>query len=185
MRWVRLKHRYLRLVIGAGTGLPGDAIFQAPTHKPPVIVRGTSSSSSSATAGPILIGWAFGSPRLSRSLRAARRCFFFCCRLCSASFLHACVAYSSLGAAGSGCTVRPQPQAQGRGLPAKLVRNKLIVSVGDAIWQRQLHALRPQIVERLRKPAGSHVIQELEFQIALPRRAPQRAEARSTTLDAC
>jgi hypothetical protein len=66
--------------------------------------------------------------------------------------------------------------------PAKLVRNKLIVSVGDAIWQRQLHALSPQIVERLRKLTGSHIVQELEFQIALPRRAPQRAEARSTTL---
>ena len=32
--------------------------------------------------------------------------------------------------------------------PAKLVRNKLIVSVGDAIWQRQLNALHSQIVER-------------------------------------
>jgi hypothetical protein len=68
--------------------------------------------------------------------------------------------------------------------PAKLVRNKLIVSVGDAVWQRQLHALSPQILERLWKLAGSHIVQELEFQIAIPRRAPQRAGTRSTTLDA-
>jgi hypothetical protein len=38
----------------------------------------------------------------------------------------------------------------------------LIVSVGDAIWQRQLNALSPQIIERLWKLTGSHIIQELE-----------------------
>jgi hypothetical protein len=68
--------------------------------------------------------------------------------------------------------------------PAKLVRYKLFVSVGDAVWQRQLHALRSQIVERLQKLTGSHIVQELEFQIAIPRREPQRAGTRFTTLDA-
>jgi predicted nucleic acid-binding Zn ribbon protein len=67
--------------------------------------------------------------------------------------------------------------------PAKLVRNKLIVSVEDALWQRQLKALSSQIIERLQKLTGSHIIQELEFKIAILRREPQRAVIRSTAFD--
>lgn len=59
----------------------------------------------------------------------------------------------------------------------KLVRNKLIVEVEDAIWQRQLHTLSSQIIERLRVLTGSDIIEELEFRIGIPRRQAQRAES--------
>jgi predicted nucleic acid-binding Zn ribbon protein len=59
----------------------------------------------------------------------------------------------------------------------KLVRNKLVVEVEDAIWQRQLHTLSFQIIGRLRTLTGSDVIEELEFRIGIPRREAQRAES--------
>jgi len=62
--------------------------------------------------------------------------------------------------------------------PKKLVRNRLVVEVEDAIWQKQLHALREQILDRLSKVAGTDMIQELEFRVAIPRRTAQRAEFR-------
>jgi predicted nucleic acid-binding Zn ribbon protein len=79
------------------------------------------------------------------------------------------------------------PAAVGRAIAAhtvriKLVRNTLVVEVEDAIWQRQLHQLSPQILQRLRKLTGSDGIQDLEFRIAIPRRQPQRVERQETTL---
>jgi hypothetical protein len=59
----------------------------------------------------------------------------------------------------------------------KLVRSKLVVEVEDAIWQRQLHTLSFQILDRLRKFTGNAVLTELEFRIAIPRRTAQRAES--------
>src|SRR5690348_3126469 len=63
----------------------------------------------------------------------------------------------------------------------KLVRTTLVVEVEDAIWQRQLHQLSAQILDRLRKLTGSNSIQDLEFRIAIPRRQPQRVESQKTT----
>jgi hypothetical protein len=73
------------------------------------------------------------------------------------------------------------PVAVGKSIAAhtsnlRLVRTTLVVDVEDAIWQRQLHALTFQIVDRLRKITGSDAIQDVEFRIAVPRRQPQRAE---------
>lgn len=73
------------------------------------------------------------------------------------------------------------PEAVGKSIAAhtsnlRLVRTTLVVEVEDAIWQRQLHALTFQIVERLRKITGSEAIKDVEFRIAIPRRQPQRAE---------
>jgi hypothetical protein len=65
--------------------------------------------------------------------------------------------------------------------PAKLVRDKLIVNVADAIWQRQLNSLSRQIIDRMHKLTGSTAIQELEFRVAIPRRSVQRAEHRELT----
>ncbi len=59
----------------------------------------------------------------------------------------------------------------------KLVRDKLVVEVEDAIWQRQLHTLSWQILDRLRKFTGSAVVSDLEFRIGIPRRTVQRAES--------
>jgi hypothetical protein len=74
------------------------------------------------------------------------------------------------------------PVAVGKAIAAhtsnvRLVRKTVVVEVEDAIWQKQLHALSFQIVERLRKLTGSDGIQDVEFRIAVPRRQPQRAEA--------
>lgn len=61
----------------------------------------------------------------------------------------------------------------------RLVRSTLVVEVEDAIWQRQLHLLTGQIVQRLRKITGSDTVRDIEFRIAIPRRQPQRAETRN------
>ena len=57
-----------------------------------------------------------------------------------------------------------------------LVRDRLIVEVEDAIWQRQLFTLRRQILARVEQVMGTNLIQELELRIAIPRRGPQREE---------
>lgn len=62
----------------------------------------------------------------------------------------------------------------------RLVRDKLIVEVEDAIWQRQLHTLSGQILERLTRITGSDHVASLEFRIGVPRREPQRAETRES-----
>jgi Dna[CI] antecedent DciA-like protein len=67
------------------------------------------------------------------------------------------------------------PAAVGKAIAARssrvrLVRDKLIVEVEDAIWQRQLFPLTGQIVERIRKVTGSDIVRDIEFRIALPRR---------------
>lgn len=78
------------------------------------------------------------------------------------------------------------PNAVGKAIAAntsrmKLVRHKLVVDVEDAIWQRQLHMLSHQILDRLWRVMGSKQIEELEFRIAVPKRQPQRAESREST----
>jgi predicted nucleic acid-binding Zn ribbon protein len=57
-----------------------------------------------------------------------------------------------------------------------LIRNRLVVEVEDAIWQRQLFTLRGQILARIEQVMGRNIVEELEFRIAIPRRAPQREE---------
>lgn len=73
------------------------------------------------------------------------------------------------------------PAAVGKSIAAhtsrvKLVRATLVVEVEDTIWQRQLHTLSAQILERLRKLTGSDAVQDVEFRIAIPRVQPQRSE---------
>lgn len=74
------------------------------------------------------------------------------------------------------------PAAVGKAIAAhtsgvRLVRTTLVVEVEDATWQRQLHALTRQIVERIRKITGSEAIEGVEFRIGVPRKQPQRAES--------
>ena len=64
-----------------------------------------------------------------------------------------------------------------------LVRDKLVVEVEDAIWQRQLFGMRDQILNRLREITGSAVIGDIEFRIGVPRRPPQKAQSLAATAD--
>jgi hypothetical protein len=73
------------------------------------------------------------------------------------------------------------PLAVGKAIAAhtsriRVVRSRLVVEVEDAIWQKQLHALTRQIVDRIRAVTGSGKIEDVEFRIAVPRREMGRAE---------
>ena len=50
-----------------------------------------------------------------------------------------------------------------------MVRNRLVVEVEDAVWQRQLWTLRGQILKRFEQVLGRVIVEELEFKIAVPR----------------
>ena len=60
--------------------------------------------------------------------------------------------------------------------PKALVRGSLIVEVEDAVWQKNLFHLSPQILTKLSKVLGSGIIRDLEFRIGTPRRPPQPAQ---------
>ncbi len=81
------------------------------------------------------------------------------------------------------------PAAVGKAIAAhtsrvKLVRTTLVVEVEDAIWQRQLHFLTRQIVDRICKVTGSGIVQDIEFRVAIPRRQAARAEVRESSAPA-
>ncbi|HWB83167.1 MAG TPA: DUF721 domain-containing protein [Bryobacteraceae bacterium] len=72
------------------------------------------------------------------------------------------------------------PQAVGKKIAshtraARMVRNRLIVEVEDAVWQRQLFTLTPQILAYLTQTLGSGLVDDLEFRVIPPRRGPERA----------
>ncbi len=60
-----------------------------------------------------------------------------------------------------------------------LVRQTLVVEVEDAVWQRQLTAIRSHILANLRGLLGEGVVEDLEFRIGIPRRPPQREDSLS------
>jgi hypothetical protein len=60
---------------------------------------------------------------------------------------------------------------------AKLVRTRLVVEVEDQTWQRQLFALRHQVIANVARHIGPGIVEEVEFRIVPPRREPQRATA--------
>lgn len=62
-----------------------------------------------------------------------------------------------------------------RAVAVSLVRDKLIVEVEDAIWQKQLWHLRFQILKSLADVIGAGLIGDLEFRVAIQRRPPQTA----------
>jgi hypothetical protein len=64
-----------------------------------------------------------------------------------------------------------------------LVRDRLVVEVEDSVWQRQLFALRSQILGQLEKAAGRRIAEAIEFRIAVPKRQPVRTETLSTPAD--
>jgi predicted nucleic acid-binding Zn ribbon protein len=58
---------------------------------------------------------------------------------------------------------------------ASLVRDRLVVEVEDAIWQKQLFHLRYQILRKVAEIIGDEIVRDIEFRIATPRRPPQPA----------
>ena len=64
-----------------------------------------------------------------------------------------------------------------------LVRNRLVVEVEDAVWQRQLWTLREQILQGMEQVLGRNIVEEIEFRIAVPRMKPSRAEALTASTD--
>lgn len=63
-----------------------------------------------------------------------------------------------------------------------LVRDRLVVEVDDAVWQKQLFHLRFQILPKVREMLGEGVVADLEFRVAGPRRPPQAAAQLRETL---
>lgn len=57
-----------------------------------------------------------------------------------------------------------------------LVRGKLIVEVGDQVWQRQLATLRGTLVKNLAELLGEPLVIDIDFRPMPKRIEPQRAE---------
>jgi predicted nucleic acid-binding Zn ribbon protein len=58
-----------------------------------------------------------------------------------------------------------------------LVRNTLVVEVGDYVWQRQLSQLRRDLLRNLAKELGEALVTDIDFRPMPARRQPQRAES--------
>ncbi len=76
------------------------------------------------------------------------------------------------------------PAAVGRGIALhtsrlRLVRTTLVVDAEDHIWQRQLHTLEGQILNRLRQLTPDLTITGIEFRVGVARREPQSAPTAS------
>lgn len=59
----------------------------------------------------------------------------------------------------------------------ELIRDRVVIDVDDRIWQAQLTTLREQILDKLARVVGSRTVKQIEFRIAIPRKAPQSAGA--------
>ena len=66
---------------------------------------------------------------------------------------------------------------------ARMVRSRLIVEVEDAVWQRQLFALREQVRRKIEESIGPGVVEEFEFRVTPPRFGPQRAQHAAAQID--
>jgi len=76
------------------------------------------------------------------------------------------------------------PAAVGKRIAARasvtgLVRDRLVVEVEDAVWQKQLFHLRYQILRKVAEIIGDEIVRDIEFRIATPRRPPQIAASLS------
>ena len=63
-------------------------------------------------------------------------------------------------------------------VPVKLENRTLTVAVADAIWQKQLHSMRDQLLFRVNSILGRAIVGAIEFLID-PKLAKQRTEAPS------
>lgn len=60
---------------------------------------------------------------------------------------------------------------------------RLVVEVEDGTWQRQLAALKGQILKRLEDMLGQPLVGEIEFRLRSRRRMPQRADSPRSVQD--
>ena len=58
-----------------------------------------------------------------------------------------------------------------------LVRDKLVVEVGDSVWQKQLNTLRHFLLRNLARELGETLVTQIDFRPMPRRREPQRAES--------
>jgi hypothetical protein len=56
-----------------------------------------------------------------------------------------------------------------------LAGGRLRIDVEDSIWQRQLTALKGQILKKLEEVLGQDAVKDVEFRVSPRRRLPQRA----------
>lgn len=71
-------------------------------------------------------------------------------------------------------------------LPARFENRTLIVSVADAIWQKQLHLMRGQLLFRLNSLLGQSMVSRIEFVIEpglIVTPAPPPAHSSEQSLD--
>ena len=59
----------------------------------------------------------------------------------------------------------------------RLVRQTLVVEVGDMVWQRQLHSLRKFLLGNLNELLGPGVVTDLDFRQVPARRGPGQAQS--------
>ena len=50
-------------------------------------------------------------------------------------------------------------------IPFRLFRKTLVVSVADAIWQKQMQSMSAELVSRINKLLGRQVVDDIEFRI--------------------
>ncbi|MDX6406138.1 MAG: hypothetical protein QOH70_3593 [Blastocatellia bacterium] len=50
-------------------------------------------------------------------------------------------------------------------IPFRLFRKSLVVSVADAIWQKQMQSMSPELISRINKLLGREVVETIEFRI--------------------
>src|SRR5467141_2597052 len=50
-------------------------------------------------------------------------------------------------------------------IPFRLFRKTLVVSVADAIWQKQMQSMSAELVSRINKLLGREVVEDIEFRI--------------------
>lgn len=54
-----------------------------------------------------------------------------------------------------------------------LVRDRIVIEVDDALWQRQMTAMEGQILGKLSRIAGKAIANQIEYRIAIPKPGPE------------
>ena len=76
------------------------------------------------------------------------------------------------------------PKIAAHTVGTNLVRRHLVVEVEDEVWRRQLFGLRGFILKNLARELGDGVVEDIEFRLVHPRKAPGREERpRATSPD--
>ena len=70
-----------------------------------------------------------------------------------------------------------------RAVPVKLEERTLIVSLADAIWQKQLHSMRGQLLFRVNSTLGQPIVGAIEFVIDPKLFAPPVEQEKEEPID--